>query len=974
MPNGPNDPNIIDKAIVEINKLWPIQQKGKAKRLTIAGPPSIEKKWHKALEQGRRLESSITDATFAIKAKKEEILNSILTYMDLNTLAVDGQFPDKPRAFKYAANSIHFIQKVHKYVQSISELQAAIIKNIGMLQSIEQNMLQMIQSNINALANLIGEVCNWGLPDLPAIPNLFSDSIWNWNGFNFFPTGSFKPHLSFDKNFAFGQCQIRIPNLNIFRNYPSQVPGNQFSYGTAIFNPPLGGIIGDASQYTFPTYIATMQATTLQPVYDPLTFNPNSSMIGSLPDPATIISAYQLPPATYRDNIISLNPSLLPIVIVPGDPDYNTTPDLSRSLTLRQYLIRFVNLDKIVISNFDPTLTATWLLYLNFTRVGRGGQWINSLQTAYDQLVQPSITALTATSVPYNNVLGGTGVVNAPQVPLISMLLSASSTNRENMLWKLSYIESGLLGYTRSRAYDSGADATFTAGFTGTDADYVPLVFDPLDTQEVILGASTSQYPTTAVVPKAILNVFNKVVELAAVNIFGAPNYQTNLTRFRFIYDPFAQATAVDRFTQFWRTFNYNFQQLLLQDSYLVSRVVSYVLALDSAIDPLADAAIFNQVKSDSASRNRNWEIGTPLLNIPKAPIVTYQNNSTPTISNGWNGDVFNPADFINRPDIQALPIPVQTAMLRTNLSYSILLSTKSDLQATIADTIQQAQAAATGLEAAGFHVLVDSPVPIPSGGSYLANFQKIDYDITHNVTSPTLFTIQTAGTYVVSGTIQWGTGIAGIRSVNLLLNNTTSLFMGSTTSLATGPIAQNFSAVVVLKIGDTLQVVVSNQTTDVQNLIVGTELSASIVPEAYSSPAFTDATPSGSSSTTKIIAGTNLVSGQAVRINSAGQVVPIDPVSATATSIPFVDGLVTTAVISGLMAEVVTNYGSEYVISGANFTIGGIVYAGPNGVLTQNYSNLVGQVNWIVVVGKAVSSTVILFQPQLPLRSLPQF
>jgi hypothetical protein len=967
-----------------LNELFPIQMKGSPQRLTIPGVPQIEKEYHVAMEEGRKLEKSLGDAMHQIELKKLDIQEKIQHYLDLNTLAVDGQFPLTPRSIKYAADSSHFLQTVHKYTQDILDLIQALQTAISLLLTIEKSTFIFIQSSINALGNLLGEICNWGIPNLASIPQLFNGagaSIWNWNGVAFLPLNplqigntliaAFNPPNITIPTFQFQQCEALINNLTSIFNTnakPAQVNQGTVTVGTSFFIPPLGGMVGDPTQFTNPTYIAALQANVTLPVYNPQTFNPNTSLIGSLPDPNTIISAYQLPPDVYAANAISLNPNLANLVTPAGG---TTTPQ--QTTLLRTGLIRFVNLDQIVASNYDPNLTALWLIYLGLNRVGRGGQWLTNLQAAYTELVQPSLTALAANAVPYNNVLTGPGVVNTPTVPLITTLLNASPAVRENMLWQLSYIEAGLLGYTRSTNYDSGADTTFLSTFTGSSTDYVATTFDATNTVPVALGESTAQYPTVANVPKALLGVFNQAVAIATTNIAGAPNYQTNLARFKFVYNPFAVAVEVDRFTQFWRTFNYNFQQLLAGDSYTTAQIVTYVQALDSAIDPLGNPAIFMEIQQDANSRNRSWVPGTPLPNIPTAPVVLFQNPNIPLNNTGWNGTTFNPADFLARPDIQALPIPVQTAMLRTNLSYSTILTVQANLQNAIATMINTANTSISNFNVAGWHVLVASPDVIGANSSVPVVFQTTDYDFTGNVTSPSLITVQTAGTYALSGKIQWGGTSTGSRTINLVLNGTTVLFTNSTSNIAPGSVTQTFSTIAQLNQGDTLQVVVINQTGGVQSITAPSEFYGSLVPDGYISPATTG--PNINTPLMQFIADATMPAGTAIQVDSNGNVLPVDPIGPLSPpALPLVNGVVLDAVNTGNLANVGLTYGSEYSIAGANFVVGGLVYAGPAGTLTQDYNALITEVNWVVVVGKAISSNVLLFQPQLPLRTLDEF
>ena len=126
------------------------------------------------------------------------------------------------------------------------------------------------------------------------------------------------------------------------------------------------------------------------------TFNPLTSMQGSLPDPNTVISNYQMPPATYAANVMSTVPSLLPDVA-------NQVP-----ATLRKDLTQYITLGAVVASNYDPNLTAAWLYYISGARGtsgGRAGNWLPNFQAAFQQYVQPSIDYLASTPVPWNRVL-----------------------------------------------------------------------------------------------------------------------------------------------------------------------------------------------------------------------------------------------------------------------------------------------------------------------------------------------------------------------------------------------------------------------------------------------------------------------------------------------------------------------------------------------------------------------------------------
>jgi hypothetical protein len=997
-------------------QLWPIKAKGAVQRLNPLGDPQIEKYYHASLEQGRHLEREIGGAQHWLLQKKKDLMEKINMYTNMNNLAVDGQLGHTPRAIKYVADSIKILNDVNKFQQEIIGLITAITQNIGMLQMMEANMVGMVQQNLNSLANLLNSICNWGLPDLPAIPNMFSDTIWYWNGFNFIPLSAFAltaKSLKFDTDFAFNQCVIHIPNINIFRNYPTSLTTySGLQYGTTAFVPPLGGLIPNTgTSYSDPNFISTMQNTTTTPYYLPPTevaspvtglakpFNVNSSMLGAVPDPSTIISNYQMPSATYQANIISIVPTTRDQTIEPTDTDYSNPNLTVRDASLRKALVHYVTLEQVVASNFDPNLTSAWLFYMNSARNGRAGQWLANFQVDYTQFITPSVAYLASTPTPWNCVLPGAQVNNAPSaIPLISALTSVDSFAQGNILWRLSYLEASLLGYTRSQDWDSSASGDFISSFTGTDLDYKATAIDTATTTTVILGADTADYPTSCTFPSAIGNVLQEVIAVAAINIQNTPTYTTSRPQFKYVYDQFAQAKLVDRFTQFWREFNANLQALLLQDPYLLQFVVSYGASLDSAIDPLGDPTSYNQLKADAASRNRSWTPGNPLLPIPKAPVVSFSTNSTPNAgTSGWTGSSFDPNVFLQRPDIQQLPIGTQIAMLRTNLSYAATQQSGQDVINTIQNSIQQAQTLLQDFLNIGFkaEVNVASPEDVPVGLGLQVYFDQIDFDLTNNVTSPDTFTIQKAGNYALIVSLNWGMGVAGVRTGNIFLSKAgsppTSLVIGtaSTDGTQAGPTTIQMSINQYFDAGDVITVIATHSLTTVQTILAGSYISATLTDTTP--PDNSVGIPSSSTSATRtFIAGTSLspLTAVAVLPNSPpdGSVSAIDPTTVQTDGhgnpiYPIVTGVTLSSAITGGKVTVGTNFGGVYEYVGGSpplaFTVGGLIYAGAGGLLTQDYSIIVNGNNsvspptppcqWVVVVGRAISTNQFIYEPHIP-------
>jgi hypothetical protein len=960
--NPPNFDSLTTALSDTLNKieLFPIKAKGAVTRRNFAGIPTIEGIYHTALEQGRFTESSIADAMFAIKQKKLDLEEKITQYLDINKLAIDGQLRHTPRKLKFIADSIVLIKRVSKFISAISDLMAALQNCIGQLQSIEQNMLGMIQANLNALTNLIAEICNWGLPDLPALPNLFSDSIWRFNGWNFFPLGSFTPHVGLDTNFAFNQCKLRIPNINIFRNYPSSIQVSQWSWGTPIFVPPLGGIIADTNKIIQPAYITQLQETIDTPVY--LSFNPNSSMVGSLPNPTTIISNFQLPPQTYRENIISLIPELVNQVILPSDSDYNSPPSSSRLAGLRAALGRFVTLNAVVNSNFDKNLTACWLFYLDTARKGRAGTWLLNFQAAYDSYIQPSLNELAQNKVPFNTVIGGTGVQNAPHhILFIDIIEALSPSLQQNVLWKLSYLEASLLGYPRSKTWDAGQDTEFLTSFTNEDLDYQATNVDLTNTAPRIVGDNEATYPVELTVPVALASTLEKVIVLADLDI-NSSSYQTQRPQFRFVYDAFAQTSEIDKFSQFWRDFNANLEEFLKQDAYVIGFVSSYLGSLDSAVNPLTQTADYQAVKNDALTRNRLWTPGTPLLNLPKAPVVSVSDNSIPTdTTSGWVSGAFNPILFMERPDIQALPISVQMAMLRTNLNYSTLRTWQSQLQVSVQNTISEAQAIINNFQNVGFQVeITANEVIVPVGTKVKVAFDTIDFDPLHFYRDSQDFVIPKDGTYLVASSVFWGNGSAGTRTIAILRNGTAVI--SSPSDIQGGGFQQAISLYENLLAGDVISIQVYHDIDAEQKIGVGSTLnlvrSETSVPDT---PTQDSVVKDGKIFKTS----QSLAPFTAITFNPSGEVQAIDPANLDVT--PFVDGITISPTADDKTIKIGSVYGEYYQVIGSTLEIGKLLYVGLNGVLSQDYNLVVSQVKWLIVVGQAISPDTFIFQPYIP-------
>jgi len=795
--------------------LWPTQCLGKADRLLLAGVPNIEKHFHPSLEQGRFNESSIGDALASLEAKKKDLEEKITHYLSLNQLAIHGKLSDTPRALLFAKDSIQFIQQVQTYMNQTAMLVAAAQANIRALMAAEMRIVAMIDKNISALQNLLNEICNWGIPNLPSFPALLG-SQYHWNGFNFnAATGfTFQTGLLPNLNFSFSLCTKLVTNYASLFGVTTSLSDGNLVFSAGALPLPLNGIYGDPTQFTTPSYIAEMQATSTA-VFNPALVLPVSTI--SLPSPASIISNFSLPAAAYVANVVSATPALTPAVIQVSDTDYSSsTPTPARIATLRSLLVRFVTLEKVVESNYDPNLTAAWLLYLDLNRNGRSGSWLDTFQSAYQALVAPSAAYIKSTPVPWNEVLGGTAVNSAPiAIPLISTLQGASSPVD---LWKLSYIEASLLGYPRTTLWDAAADATYLAGATGSDVDYVPTAVDTGVTSTLVLGAGTAAYPVSATFPTPMTAILTQVVSLAAADIQANPSYQSTRPQFRFTYDTFGDAKLVDRFTQFWRVFNANLVALLLTDPYVLDFTVSYVAILNSALNPLADAGPYSDLEADASSRNRSWTPGSSMLPIPKA-IELIPAGSLPTdATNGWTSGTLDPSAYLARPDVQAQSLPVQMAMLRTSQGLSKLMDMKTTMQTTVSRAVVNNQTVMAENPISGWSMQTTADQVAASA----VVFGSTLLDQTGFVQSTSSVSIPVAGTFTLCTSLLWDTtGPAGTRTAAILVNGSVVASV-SCTSASDTPYNTATSTSIAVNEGDLVRVDASHSLGTPQNLLAG--------------------------------------------------------------------------------------------------------------------------------------------------------
>jgi hypothetical protein len=962
--------------------LWPVENWGAPTRPPLAGIPNLEPSFHMPFEQGRFLERPIGDAIAQIQTKQLDLTEKILGYVNLNKLTLDCQLPDSARPPVMVADSISFVQQIRTYVDQGQQLLTALQANVQILLAAEAGVQNMIQANINALANLLQQICNWNLPSLPSLAALLGNTF-HWNGFNFnSPSGfSFNPGLvtgvslsDLNVNFSFGQCVPRVANLaSVFGSTPASISDGTNILSLATPVPPLaGGSYGDPTQFNNPQYISQMQATS-SPVFNPdvvATSSGSSALATSLPSPSSIISNYSLPASEYVANIASAVSVLNPIIIQPDDPDYASgRPSVSRLANLRAILIQYVNLATIVASNYDPNLTAAWLIYLGLNRAARGGQWLANFQAEYTIEIAPSVGYVNNTPVPWNNVLGGSGVSAAPTaIPLIAALQADTSNN---LKWRLSYIEASLLGYTRTRTWDVAEDSAYLSSFTGSDLDYTPSIVNETPTTTLVLGDGTASFPVSATFPTSIATVMSEVIAIAATDILTTPGYQSTRPQFRYSYDMFGQPTLVDRFSQFWRDFNANLVTFQAQSSTIVDYVVSYVEALNSAINPLANNTDYLAIETDVTTRNPSWTPGSALPTVPVASVLLASSEAPTNTTNGWTTGTFDPQVFLARPDVQAQPLPVQMAMLRTNESFGSLLAMSSNVAAAVSSAVQNAQAVAMTIGVPGWEIESTATQAVPPGaGGAAVIFQSVVFDQSSYVEDTSTVEIQTTSPFILNAVINWDTtGSSGTRTVNLLQNGVV-ISTASASPISAAPFITQFSAVLDLNVGDVLEVQVSHSCSTPQNLLSGNSFLGlvDVTTQGVPNGDVSGANSGAASATISLNAGVAIAALSGIVIQANGEILEANPTVTTPGVIPAIDGIALTgATAAGEAVTVAAAYGQVYSVTSASFTPGGLLYINANGTLTQDYSSLVQNVRWIMCVGKALTSDTFMYQPHIP-------
>jgi len=640
-------PNIYDQANANA-ELIPHCIKKNLSREGFPGRSRIDSVMHTTMMPGAFLDRSLGDALFAIQSAKKDLLREVVNYANLQlTTKIAGMSP--PACAPASAIAIiQFIKQVKAFIQELQELIQGLRDIALYLASIQQRIMASLQRILTSLATLINEICNFHLPALPSLPNLFGDL--SFDGFKF-TKGMFNFQLHFDTHFAFGNCKVRNiagnPFQQALQNWENSAPvvvnpsghvgASMTESYRALFAPPMpSGVIlpagADPSSSTF--YVNGRWL----PVFRD-DFSPTTDFQGALPTPRVILSPYTMLAQELTNQVLSLLGDAKAVIAdlnaegLVGGPQGNATTHVDPALhetvweplfmaPTRAYCTERVSLAALEDASDDwASLTApvvgkppawavgwAWTVFMQQTRAhdvvvvdgcptrpsvsGRGGLWVPTFQPVFEQFVADTLPVV----VPWNAASAGLG-----ELPVFSHLTALDEATRKQVLWALSYLEASLLGYTRTTRWDLYAPGRplapatphplvqgFLEGPTGSDLDYLPLPV-PTDFTTVALtldSGGKANYPTVMTVPDYLATVMRQVIGWANASILNNPVYTSQQARSMYVYTAQATAVMIDSYSQFWRDFAANWTDLNRREAGFVARTVNYPAILLDALNP----------------------------------------------------------------------------------------------------------------------------------------------------------------------------------------------------------------------------------------------------------------------------------------------------------------------------------------------------------------------------------------------------
>lgn len=919
-----------------MSQMFPILVHGSIQRVIPPGRPDIEAQLHPMMAQGMFLERSLGDGLFYLQDRKQQIQEYINAHLNLNLLATDGQFPDSTRPAKYVVDSVKFLKIVQDYTQQSINVINAISQTVQQYTNLKNEIQQYFQERSNALATLLNEICNFNLPTIPSIPLFFAN--FTFDGFNF-PLNSFDFKVTFDKDFAFGACKFRSTNLPIFSQYPKSINiGGQVAVTIPQYQPPFTG-----SQY----YTGVEPVTEITNIPYFTTFDPNTDFYtgGVFPKPDNIVSNYHIPLGYYTSQVSSV---------------IGFSPSISS----------YYN------NNQDPNIMAGLIIRLHNSRTARGGTYLSSFQQAFDLFVKPSYDYLSANGIVWNNVLGGSGIkAGDPNLPIISLLQQQNAVQTGQILWMLSWLETSLLGYTRNKDYDIYQDETgsqydslvksYLNGITGQDLDYIKAVDDGVYDIIVTLDSNGSaQYPSIIYVSKGIKDKLDTIIQNAITMIEQVDTYQSVRPQNRAIYNEFGNIVIIDKYSQFWKDFSFNYNTLIKSTENSRNYILNYSSVLEEYLNPLVtDKTLLDTLTLDANTRDTTWLPGLPYLPQYTLPLTQVLQNPTTGTTNGWSGDTFNPDDYLLRSDIKGLTLNQKLQMIEINKAYASLRASTQDMVASIDNAISSANSSIGSNATTGFKYDTQNPIiDIPTNG-IVPSFPVKLFDYTGYYQDGMEFLIKDTGSFSITATINWGTDPEiGYRSVSVIKNDA-YVIATKQSDLVAGPVTVTASTTTDLVAGDRIKVSVFHNLPLNQTIDSG-EFSAILLGAtgtASSAPPSTTSSPNTISVTTPVA----ITAGTCLHLNANNTVTVLDPTNAGVT--PFIDAIALAGANANATIDVANIHGQVYNIPTLNLTPGPI-FLSLTGNLTQTAPSLAGGYHWYVQVGRAVNATTIILDSQLPI------
>ena len=765
--------------------------------------PWIESQYHTAMTDGRMVEQEIGQLIYEVKKMEQELMQWIQSELNHIINAMLAALPPTSAPPACIAQVIVFIKQMVTFIDNVIKTVQAIIKIIALIETMIRNMVAMIQSILNAIALLLSQICNFHLPKLPSLAFLLGN-LFNFQGFNLKGLKLGLPSMNL--HFTFPQCSIQSPKPfyspgiaispygNTITNATSPIASASFVSPTPVtagsvapsvtlpVNPALGtpdapgsgpfaGFVVSSDQQADPEFQSLFlnPPTTTTPLY-PSSFNPTTDFQGSLPAPASIINNYNLPSAVYIANIASA--ANLPIAPTVDSAIFKT--DIVSAINLGQ-----------VNANRDSNISAAWIIYLYLCRQGRAGSWIPEYEATYQQYIAPSIAYLQNTPTPWNG-LDPNNILSGPSdLPILAVLNSMQDPELSVLLWQLSYVEASLLGYTRNTTWDSSAISSFF-GYTDGALDFSETTIGTRSLAITLNSDGLAAYPSTIMIDPAWTKQVNAAIAVGQTAIQNNSQFQSQNPSYRFIYDQFAIATEVDRYSQYWREWAANFNTLVASSNsnsespVALPYVMNYWQTIDSAVNPLGDIALYTYLYTDAITRSSGWIPGVDVINLPTA-IDTSANAQGLWVppddqSAGWNGIspnlTFDAQTFLSRPDIQSLPVTTQLTMLDLNSAWATALNNGNKSIAVASQEISNLKAIVANSVIQGFQVSSSVGASISPSTTSLLRFDTTPLDIVGNVTSSGLFTIQTAGSYLLTGTYIFGAlTVPAVREVQIWIN-----------------------------------------------------------------------------------------------------------------------------------------------------------------------------------------------------------